>query len=108
MSCTAEDCIVFFQDVSKIITLLEELKRKLTTKINNTRNTREHIALKYAKGIINSHLETSSEIQEQLEILWKRFKKFKTIKTLILLRNLYKLQIQEFLPIYKLYSSMLD
>ena len=74
-TCMTQDCIIFLRNVNKIITLLEELKSKLQSKITNSRMNREHIAIKYAKGVISSHLESTSEIQDQLIILQGFLKK---------------------------------
>jgi hypothetical protein len=106
-TCMTQDCIIFLRDVNKIITLLEELKSKLQSKITNTRINREHIALKYAKGVISSHLESTSEIRDQLIILQGFFKEKSSSRRWFVLRSFYKTHIKEFKTIYAIYRSML-
>jgi hypothetical protein len=96
----------FNHDVIKILTLLRELTSEIVSKIKKTRNRRENIALKFAKSVISSHLVSVSEIHENLRILQERFGTFKSYKCLLIERFLYKEQIREFIPIYRIYSEM--
>jgi hypothetical protein len=103
-----KDCIILLRDVNKIVTLLEELKSKLQSKITNSRLNREHVALKYAKGVISSHLESTTEIRDQLTILQECLQggSISGLK-MVMLRSFYKDHVKEFRTTYKIYRSML-
>jgi hypothetical protein len=101
------DCVDFNHDVIKILILLGELTSEIVSKMEKTRNRRENIiALKFAKSVISSHLVSVSEIHEHLSILQETFGNFKSYKCLLIECALYKEQIREFKPIYRIYSKM--
>jgi hypothetical protein len=106
--CMTKDCIILLRDVNKIVTLLEELKSKLQSKITNSRLNREHVALKYAKSVISPHLESTIEIREQLTILQECLQE-ESISCLKMeiLSHFYKDHVKEFRTTYKIYRSML-
>jgi hypothetical protein len=109
--CMLKDCTIFLRDVNKIVTLLEELKPKLESKIQNGRLTRRHIAiiaLKYAKSEVSSHLESSIEIRDQLTSLLECLQGGNcSILTMVILRSFYKNHIKEFRTTYNTFKSML-
>ena len=109
--CMLKDCTIFLRDVNKIVTLLEELKPKLESKIQNGRLTKRHIAiiaLKYAKSEVSSHLESSIEIRDQLTILLDCLQGGNcSTLTMVILRSFYENHIKEFKTTYNKFKSML-
>ena len=110
--CMQKDCTIFLRDVNRIVTLLEELKPKLESKIQNGRLTKRHIAiiaLKYAKSEVSSNLESSIEIRDKLTILLECLQGGNcSTLTMVILRSFYKHHIKEFKTTYNKFKSILE